>query len=103
MRFIPGQDSFSISYRGGRAFDDNFTVDFFPGRGQSVYDVDTGLQFGEYVPMVFGKSADDLSLQVNSINSSCSIFSIPMWSFIRKYRVWVIKILEPLNPHTVIS
>lgn len=30
MRFIPGQDSFSISYRGGRAFDDNFTVDFFP-------------------------------------------------------------------------
>ena len=64
MRFIPGQDSFSISYRGGRAFDDNFTVDFFPGRGQSVYDVDTGLQFGEYVPMVFGKSADDLSLQV---------------------------------------
>ena len=51
MRFIPGQDSFSISYRGGRAFDDNFTVDFFPGRGQSVYDVDTGLQFGEYVPM----------------------------------------------------
>ena len=42
MRFIPGQDSFSISYRGGRAFDDNFTVDFFPGRGQSVYDVDTG-------------------------------------------------------------
>ena len=64
MRFIPGQDSFSISYRGGRAFDDNFTVDFFSGRGQSVYDVDTGLQFGEYVPMVFGKSADDLSLQV---------------------------------------
>lgn len=64
MRFILGQDSFSISYRGGRAFDDNFTVDFFPGRGQSVYDVDTGLQFGEYVPMVFGKSADDLSLQV---------------------------------------
>ena len=64
MRFIPGQDSFSISYRGGRAFDDNFTVDFFPGRGQSVYDVDTGLQFGEYVPMVFGKSADDLSLRV---------------------------------------
>ena len=60
MRFIPGQDSFSISYRGGRAFDDNFTVDFFSGRGQSVYDVDTGLQFGEYVPMVFGKSADDL-------------------------------------------
>ena len=53
MRFILGQDSFSISYRGGRAFDDNFTVDFFPGRGQSVYDVDTGLQFGEYVPMVF--------------------------------------------------
>ena len=64
MRFIPGQDSFSISYRGGRAFDDNFTVDFFPGRGQSVYDVDTGLQFGEYLPMVFGKSADDLYLQV---------------------------------------
>ena len=58
MRFIPGQDSFSLSYRGGRAFDVNFTVDFFPGRGQSV------LQFGEYVPMVFGKSADDLSLQV---------------------------------------
>lgn len=64
MRFIPGQDSFSISYRGGRASDDNFTIDFFPGRGQSVYDVDTGLQLGEYVPMVFGKSADDLSLQV---------------------------------------
>ena len=55
MRFIPGQDSFSISYRGGRASDDNFTIDFFPGRGQSVYDVDTGLQLGEYVPMVFGK------------------------------------------------